>query len=244
MKTVLFGTLGGDMKQSLSLALLVFAVASGSSAAPCGTGSLASYIALGSSGCTIGADTFFDFRTLSGIAGATPISAGAVTLDPLGGTFDPGISATVNITANAGNLFETLFTFKISGSLYTGDSIALTNSSASSDGAVTGIQNFCAGGTFGPSGVTGCTGVAGSLLTLAGVQNQDSTSFRPVTLLSVTDDFTFDGGLAGSASGGTMTNRFTAVPEPAAFFVTAMGLAFAAAYVSRLEKKGGNHDKV
>jgi hypothetical protein len=227
------------VKQFLSLASLILAIASVSSAAPCGAGSLASYIALGSSGCTVGVNTLFDFRALSGIAGATPISSGSVTLTPLGGDFDPGLSATVNITANAGALLETLFTYKITGNPYVSDSISLTNSLALPDGAVTGIQNFCAGGTFGPSGVTGCTGTAGSLLTLAGVQNQDSTLLNSVALLSVTDDFTFDGGLAGSASGGTMTNRFTAVPEPAAFFVTGMGLAFAAACAHLLGRKGG-----
>ena len=236
MKTVLLST-GGDMKQFLSLASLTFAIASGCFAAPCGTGSLASYIALGSDGCTIGSNTLFDFRILNGIAGATPISSGAVTLTPSGSAFDPGLSATVNTTANAGTLLESLFTYKIAGNFYIGDSIGLTNSSASPDGAVTGIQNFCAGGTFGPSGVTGCTAVTGSLLTLSGVQSQDSTSFRLVTLLSVTDDFTLDGGSAGSASGGMLANRFTAVPEPAAFFVTGMGLALAAAL--RLGRKGG-----
>ena len=222
------------MKQFLSLVSLILAIVSGSYAAPCGTGSLASYIALGSDGCTIGANTLFDFRTLSGIAGATPISSGAVTLAPLGGNFDPGLSAAVNTTANAGTLLEALFTYKITGNFYTGDSISLTNSSASQDGAVTGIQNFCAGGTFGSSGVTGCTGLAGNLLTLVGVQNQDSTLFGPVTLLSVTNDFTLDGGSAGSASGGTLTNRFTAVPEPATFFVTGMSLVLAAACASLL----------
>jgi PEP-CTERM motif len=232
------------MKQFLSLVSLTVAIVSGSYAAPCGTGSLASYIELGPGGCTIGANTLFDFRALSGIAGATPISSGAVTLAPLGGNFDPGLSATVNTTANAGTLFETFFTYKVAGSFYTGDSITLTNSSASSDGAVTGIQDFCAGGIFGPSGVTGCTGIAGTLLTLAGTQNQDSTSFGPVNLLSVTDDFTLDGGLAGSASGGTMTNRFTAVPEPATFFVAGMGLALAAACASLSGRKEGNHDNV
>ena len=225
------------MKQFLSFALLLFAVASACFAAPCGTGTLASYIALGSDGCTIGSNTLFDFRILNGIAGATPISSGAVTLTPSGGAFDPGLSATVNTMANTGALLESLFTYKIAGSFYIGDSINLTNSSASMDGAVTGIQNFCAGGTFGPSGVSGCTGVAGTLLTLTGMQNQDSTSFRPVTLLSVTDDFTLDGGATGSASGGMLANRFTAVPEPAAFFVTGMGLALAAAL--RLGRKGG-----
>ena len=226
------------MKQFLSLPLLVAAVALGSSAAPCGTGSLASYVALGSDGCTIGANTLFDFRILSGIAGATPISSGAVTLAPLGGTLDPGLSVMVNTTANAGTLLESLFTYKITGGIYISDSLALTNSSASMDGAVTGIQNFCAGGTFGSSGVTGCTGVAGSLLTLAGVQIQDSASLGPVSLINVTNDFTLDGGSAGSASGGTLASRFTAVPEPAVFFMTGMGLALAAAL--QLRSKGAN----
>jgi len=226
------------MKQSLSVTLLTAAIALGCSAAPCGTGSLASYVALGSGGCTIGANTLYDFQTLSGIAGATPISSAAVTLSPLGGNYNLGLSAMVNVTANTGTLLETLFTYKIAGNFYVGDAITLANSSASLDGAVSGIQNFCAGGTFGSSGVTGCTGTAGSLLTLSGVQSQDSTSFRPVTLLSVTDDFTFDSGTAGSASGGTMTNQFTAVPEPAAFFVTGMGLALAAAL--RLRSKSAD----
>jgi hypothetical protein len=225
------------MKQFLSLVSLTLAIVSGSYAAPCGTGSLASYIALGSGGCAIGANTLFDFRALSGIAGATPISSGAVMLAPLGGNFDPGLSATVNTTANAGTLLEALFTYKITGSIYVSDSIGLTNSSVSGDGTVTGIQDFCAGGTFGPSGVAGCTGIPRSLLTLAGVQNQDSASFGLVTLLSVTDDFTLDGGSAGSASGGTLTNRFTAVPEPATFFVTGMSLILAAACASLLREK-------
>ena len=55
---------------------------------------------------------------------------------------------------------------------------------------------------------------------------------------------TLDGGLAGSVSGGTMTNRFTAVPEPATFFVTGMSLVLAAACASLLGRKGGNHDEV
>ncbi len=221
------------MKQFLFLTLLTFAAAFGCSAAPCGSGSLASYIALGSGGCTVGNNTLFDFRSLSGIAGATAIAPTTVALAPLGGTFDPGLSATVNVTASSGVLLEALFTYEIAGGTYVSDSIALTNSSSSLDGAVTDVQHFCAGGTFGSSGVSGCTGVTGSLLTLSGVQNQNSTSLGSVTLLSVTDDFTVDGGLSGSASGGTMTNRFTAVPEPAAFFITAMGLVLAAALALR-----------
>jgi hypothetical protein len=76
---------------------------------------------------------------------------------------------------------------------------------------VTDIQNYCAGGTFGPDGVTGCAAVTSALVTLDGIQQTDSASFAGVSLLSITDDFTLDGGLGGSASGGSFTDQFTAV---------------------------------
>jgi hypothetical protein len=51
-----------------------------------------------------------------------------------------------------------------------------------------------------------------------GVQNSDATALSSPTLLSVTDDFTVDGGAAGTASGGIFTDQFQAevasTPEP------------------------------
>lgn len=196
-----------------------------SAASTCSSGTLATYIGLGSGGCTIGADTLYDFQTVSGISGATAISTADVSISPLGGSFNPGITASVTQVAGANTQLELLFTYQISGSSYVGDSITLAGSSESADGAVTDIQNFCAGGTFGPDGVTGCTGFAGSLLTLDGVQNQDSTALGPVSFIDVTDDLTLDGGLMGSASGGTITDRFSAVPEPFDYCLTGLGLA-------------------
>jgi hypothetical protein len=99
---------------------------------------------------------------------------------------------------------------------------------------VTGIQNYCAGGTFGPDGVTGCAAVNGALVTLDGVQQTDMASLAGVSLLSITNDFTLDGGLAGSAAGGSFTDQFTAheavsaIPEPFGFALTALGLAMGA----------------
>ncbi len=140
---------------------------------------------------------------------------------------NPGLTTTVNVSASAGTVLEALFTYRISGNSYGDSAIALSGSSETGDGAVTGLQNFCANGTFGPDGVSGCTGTPGSLLTLDGVQNTDATSFSAASFLSVTDDFTIDGGLAGSASAGTLTNQFSTVPEPGSILLTAVGFILA-----------------
>lgn len=195
------------------------------SAATCTDGTLASYIGLGAVGCTIGANTLYDFHTVSGISGATPISTADVSIAPLGGNFDPGITASVSTVAGANTQLELLFTYQIAGTSYVGDSITLAGASETGDGAVTDIQNFCAGGTFGPDGVSSCTGMPGSLLTLDGVQNHDSTTFGPTSFFGVTDDLTLDGGLMGSASGATITDRFSSVPEPISYLLTGLGLA-------------------
>lgn len=219
------------MKGFLTIVSVVMAAAALGSATPCVNGSLASYIALGSGGCTIGSNTLFGFQTVDGIAGATVIGTMNLAIAPSGGTASFGFTATTSQTAGAGSLIESIFTYQISGNSYIGSSIALSGSSESADGAVTDIQNYCAGGGFGPNGVTGCTGVPGTLVTLDGVQQTDLASFSGVSLLSVTDDFTLDGGLAGSAAGGSFTNQFTAqaavsaVPEPFVFALTGLGLA-------------------
>lgn len=217
------------MKHILLLAgLCLLKVAS---AAPvCIDGSLASYEALGASGCTIGANTLASFMGLTGTTGATEIDPTLVMIDPDGGTGNPSLTFMVNKSASAGTVFETIFDYVISGPAYTAESITLSGSSETVDGAVTDVQNNCAGGFFGPDGVDGCTGTAGSLLTLDGVQNMDQTSFASPTSIAVTDDFTVDGGTAGTASGGTFVDQFSATtgtPEPGTWLLTAAGLAFA-----------------
>ncbi|HEX3682295.1 MAG TPA: hypothetical protein VHU83_07105 [Bryobacteraceae bacterium] len=206
------------------------------------SGTLATYIGLGSGGCTIGQNTLNDFRTISGIAGATPISTADVSISPLGGNLNPGITASVSQVTGANSQLDLLFTYQISGASYVADSITLAGSSETADGAVTDIQNFCAGGAFGPDGVSDCAGLAGSLLTLDGVQNQDSTALGPASFIGVTDDLTLDGGLMGSASGGSITDRFSAVPEPFGYFLTGLGLALGLA--AKLTSAGRNRRKL
>jgi hypothetical protein len=205
------------------------------SAAPvCGSASLSSYIGLGSSGCMIGTNTLSDFQLISGTTGATEISPLNVLLTPLGGSSGPSLVTTVNVTAASGSILESLFTFRVAGNSYVGSSITLSGGSETGDGAVTAVENFCAGGGFGPDGVSGCSGNAGALVAVDGIQNQDAAAFNAVSLLSVTNDLTFDAGLAGSAAGGTLVNQFTtasaAVPEPATLLLALIGLLFAAGW--------------
>jgi hypothetical protein len=214
------------IKQVSLLALTVLSVARLGVAASCAGGTLSGYVSLGSSGCTIG-----------GTAGASEINPGLVTITPLGGNYNPSLSLSVNQTATAPSLLEVFFTYEISGPGYVGTSAALSGASETVDGAVTGIENYCEGGAFGPDGVDGCPGANGALVTADGFQNSDSDSFSKVPSLNVTDDFTIDGGTAGTASGGTFTNNFTAVPEPAAAALGGLGMLLAAAYRGRSNKE-------
>jgi hypothetical protein len=212
-------------------------LASAAHANPCTDGSLASYEALGAGGCTIGTNLISSFGTLSGTTGATELPAGDVMIDPSGGTSNPELMFSVTQTAATGELLETIFTYQISGNPYILSEIDLSNSSETVDGAVTDIQNLCADGSFGPDGVSGCSGTPASLLTLDGIQNTDQTSLAALGFVSVTDDFTLDGGTAGSAMGGTFTDQFqtgtttSTVPEPRFdFLIVALALGSLALY--------------
>lgn len=220
------------MKSVWTVLCLILLLAAHGVAATCNTGSLASYIALGPGGCTIGSNTLGNFAIDPGLNGGIAINPSAVIITPLGGSFDPGISTTLQQSAS-GNIFEAIFSYQISGNQYTSETYSLSGSSEASGGTVTGLQNYCAGGVFGLDGVTDCTGVSGTLLTLDGVQNQDMSSFSLPNSLTITDDFTVDGTF-GTASAGTLTDRFSArsaatpVPEPTSITIftlfTAVGL--------------------
>jgi hypothetical protein len=208
-----------------------------SSATTCTSGSLASYLSLGSAGCSIGSDTLSDFGTVPGTTGATELAGSSINIVVSGGSLMPTLTFSTSQTAPAGALLESIFTYNLSGSSFTGSAISLTGSSETVDGALTEIENYCAGGNFGPDGVSGCSGTAGSLLTLDGIQNTDQSALGYVPSVQVTDDFTLDGGTAGSASGGVFTNSFTATPEPASLLCAGLGLACLGWFRGRKLKK-------
>ena len=230
------------MKKLLMFAgFVVVAAQAGLGATICSPGTLAGYIALGAGGCMIGADTVGSFRILTGISGATPISATAVMITPSGTSAAPVLTFDLSATALTGSVLESIFNYRILGSGFTGSMILGSNSSTTGDGVATDIQNLCGGGSFGPDGVSGCTGV--NLTPLAVISpDSDKTTFAPVSFLSVTDDLTLDGGLAGSASGGRFVDRFTAssvstVPEPGTLFGTGFGVAALILFTARMARQ-------
>jgi hypothetical protein len=223
------------IKQVLLLALAASTAQLGV-AASCGGGTLASYLSLSPTGCTIGGDTLSNFAIVSGTFGATPIANTAVTITPTGGTTNPGISISTVANATGGSLLEVIFTYKLSGPMYIAANASLSGSTETGFGAVTGIENFCAGGAFGPDGVTGCSGFNGGLLTLDGTQQTDNSTFSNVSFINVTDDFTFDSSGGGTASGGTFANSFTVAPEPMSTALAGVGLMLLAVFSRRSKR--------
>ena len=214
--------------RTLLLATVGFGLISVAYGSPCFTGSLADYELLGSDGCTIGAVTVGSFTTLSGITGAMPFDPTTVSVTPGGGTDNPQLMFQVN-QATSTAVLEAIFNYTISGPAFTMDTITLSGSMETPDGAVTDTQNYCAGGQFGPDGVTGCTGSdSETLLTFDNIQNTDQSAIAGVTSLSITDDFVLDPGMSGSASGGTFVDQYTAtstVPEPGTYALLLCGAA-------------------
>jgi hypothetical protein len=208
------------IKQVLVLALTTVSFAGLGFAAACGSGTLAVYDVPGFS-CTIGGDTLSSFQLLTGTFGNTELSAGLVTITPNASTYFPSISISVNQTAVANASLETMFTYDISGSLFTGIAASLSGASEVGNGGVSAIVNFCEGGNFGPDGVDGCTKANDGFALVDGALNSQSEGFSRVPFVAVTDDFEID----GPASGGTVTNSFTAVPEPMSTSLAGFGLA-------------------
>jgi hypothetical protein len=207
-------------------------------ASPCTNGTLADYIALGSGGCTIGADTISNFQVASGITGATAISPSDISISGSSSGLNLSLTISVDQTAGANTQLEALFSYQISGGSFIGDSSTLSGASETGDGAVTDIENICAGGTFAPGMPTGCTDFAASLTTLDGVQNLNATDFPAHTFFDVFTDLTLDGGLSGSASGATVTDTYSGVPEPFTSSLTGLGLALGIGAKLRLSRRG------
>ncbi len=190
--------------------------------AACVNESLASYVALPATGCTIGNNTLSNFAILTGFG--SPIDPGAVTVDASGGNYNPMLTISTNQAASNNNPLELFFTYDITGLSYVGISTVLSPASETLDGGVTGLVNYCEGGNFGPDGVSGCNNPSGSLLTLDTIQNSDAGSFANALFLNVTNDLIIDPGTMGTASGATFTNSIAAVPEPSGYAISALAL--------------------
>jgi uncharacterized protein (TIGR03437 family) len=179
------------------------------SAAPCVPGTLASYMALGAAGCTIGTSVLANFTQGSPLNGTTTIPPAGLNIFPAGGASNPGIVVTGNISAAGGQVFSTLINYTITGTTYTSDTITLSNTTATGNGAVSDIQNFCRNGNFqAPTFAAQCPGGEGPGSPLVVIGNGNATATLTATSLGITHNLVIDSGATGTASGAVIVDEF------------------------------------
>jgi hypothetical protein len=219
------------MKRTCLVTLMCWLLPTAAFATPCLPGPLASYVALGGGGCSIGTALFFDFVDLPLQGGAAHIADSSAFVNPVsaGG---PGVRFDVNSQAGVGDLFERVIGFSLSGPGFIGNQLTLTGSDVTSDGANTVVEHECLGAAFGPGQF--CSAIDAQLVgfdlgPIFGQSLNDSLSFAPRLLLGIIVDITVDGGTSGAAGLASATTQFTPqptpVPEPATLTLLALGLA-------------------
>jgi len=141
-----------------------------------------------------------------------------------------GLDVRFQATAASGQLRQALIGYMVMAPSIIGDQVTISGVTTSGAAFATEIQNYCAGGSFLPNDVTGCTGSrTGTLLVLG--NGTDMTALSTVTRLNVVHDFTLDAGSGGSVTGGLVSDRFTlgaagnpGIPEPQTYVMVSSAI--------------------
>jgi hypothetical protein len=227
------------MKSGVLALILLAALGSAGLAGPlnpCPAGSLQDYIDLGAGGCTLGAALFYNFGDSSvfgSTPGADPIPAGSIQVVPFGNSLSPGFEFLVSALLGPGELRQARigYTVGLSAAGTLTARLAMSGSSVAPDGGATVIEELCSGGEFFAPGLCPDPNSLGFLPTEAlivfdiGVDAglSDGLELQQLTTLGVLNDIVVDGGLAGSAGIGSVSNQFTIVPEPGTIWLLSAG---------------------
>jgi hypothetical protein len=218
------------MNKLVLLFALILSVSFSALGAPmCMSNTLGGYLSLGAAGCEIGGANFSGFATLPPITGAQAIPSGNIMISPVQTGAMVGLDVQISATASSGQLLEALLGYTVKGGSIVADMVSVSGTSATGGAIVTDIQNYCAGGSFLPGDVTGCTGSPGDLVVLN--NGTDQASLAGVSTVNIVHDFTLDAGAGGTASGGMVSDRFTLagtgpapVPEPTTYVLMSTAL--------------------
>jgi hypothetical protein len=217
------------------------------SAAPCTTETLADYIALGSTGCTIGGYTFYNFQLTADTAtgGATPVTASDIEVTGLGPTGTSGASGSDSLfptdigvdfdtvwAVAAGQTLDDNITFDVSvgtGAADVTDAGLVQDSSVTGNGAVTVSEK-------------GCSGIVAPCTNTWGVATND-TAFVSDSIFTATGTLSVEKDIAVSGNGGTANLSNVAdvfstseVPEPRAIsFLLGLGLVAGFAFRKKFQ---------
>lgn len=209
--------MGAKTWQTIVFSLSMLGIGTPAVAASCASGSLASYVALGSGGCSVGALTFSDFL-IEPFPSARQISPGTLSLSPLANGLS--LFSATSLSAGDDELFGFRMLFSVHASSLLGGAVAFgPDYAVSGDGALTALLD------------AGASGNAIALVIDGFVDTPESFTSAAATSYSAFLELGIDGGTFGSASLGPQLASLTfatgsqaPVPEPEVALLTLAGL--------------------
>jgi hypothetical protein len=232
----------------LAVVLVLICCSTGFALVPCGTNSLAFYVANYTSttnGCQIDDKVFYGFVDTLTAGGGGSTGGVAIQVDPISTLYNPGLGFTLTgfaVGANSSLDLKLGFDVATISSAHTIEdaSLGIAGAGINGTGLVSIGENVCAGGTFSnPGAGTGCPGGdqnislnvsnPGAPPTFFDMKFTQSTAACPggppglCNLVGVFKDVQVNGG-TGTASLSSFTQQFSEVPEPGSIML--LGTSF------------------
>jgi hypothetical protein len=187
----------------------------------------------------VGDALFTDFDASVVSPAATPILPGEVSVAPLMSGTSLGLAFSLTSSVGPAEFDDLLIRYALSGLMgmsFISNTLSMSGSAVEPDGAVTAVEEKCSGGVFtGSDPSAPCAGtLIGPLIVfdlgILADLTETSPNFALTSFFDVFTEIAVDGGLAGSASFGTVTNEFQfvpaqVIPEPTSVLLLGSGLA-------------------
>lgn len=206
---------------------LAFLVGSNLFATPCTSGTLASYIALNPTGCTVGLFTFqnFSFAVTSSSGGPVLLTPSTIDLTPYSDGTYGGVkfAGAFSLTGAQSVTYQIDWTIDPPPPILHDLELYMDSETPVAPGTADITTTICAGALF--VGLS-CSGTLTSATVFHhgsfGSQLLDIATFSPTKLLDLRTTIILDGHLTGSSQIGGFGINIT--PEPASFLLAAAGL--------------------